>query len=484
MSSRKRTSHGRSSGQRRSSRNSSQVREALNWFLQTGSLKSLSFHGNTSWLPSALITQALLWTWSAAPTLSDAFEEARSQSQQLLGRAALSTYQGLMGALQTWTATFIPLLQVRIHQLLEEMGGKHLRVARWCAIAVDGSRLSTPRTVSNEAAFCAPNYGRGQTAKYRKKKTTGMRRKKNAQAKAQPQGPQIWVTLLWHIGLGVPWCWKLGPSNSSERQHAMDLIGTGHFLKNTLFVGDAGFVGFDFWRWILAHKHHFLVRVGGNVSLLRELGYHVEQRAGQKGRVSCWPSSAMDRKLPPLELRLVKAKLGRKKVWLLTSVLDAQQLTPQEMLCLYKLRWGVELEFRGLKQTFARRELRSRTSQRALAELEWSLLGMTILELFALKQQLPERGSDPKKLSFAKSLQAVRRSLQHLDRRPEHQADFRALLKAAAVDDYERKKSKTARYQPHKKDKPSCGQPKVSLASAEHRQRLKALPETNLRAAA
>ncbi|MBP88327.1 MAG: hypothetical protein CMJ64_16695, partial [Planctomycetaceae bacterium] len=31
------------------------------------------------------------------------------------------------------------------------------------------SRATTPRTVSNEQAFCAQNYGKGKTAKYRKK---------------------------------------------------------------------------------------------------------------------------------------------------------------------------------------------------------------------------------------------------------------------------------------------------------------------------
>ena len=37
---------------------------------------------------------------------------------------------------------------------------------------------------------------------------------------------------------------RLGPSNSSERAHVMEMVSAGKFSKNTLFCGDAGFVGY------------------------------------------------------------------------------------------------------------------------------------------------------------------------------------------------------------------------------------------------
>ena len=318
---------------------------------------------------------------------------------QLIGKAALTTYQGLAGALETWTATFMPLLQIRLHELMEQIGRRHLRVGRWVAIAIDGSRATTPRTVSNEEAFCAQNYGKGKTAKYRKKKTKGLRRRKNAKAKSQPQAPQIWITMMWHIGLGFPWCWKLGPSNSSERQHVKDMIHTGHFLKNTLFVGDAGFVGYEFWKLIIDQKHDFLVRVGGNVRLLMNLGFYTKEK---KGIVYCWPNAAMSKKQPPLVLRLVKCRMGRKPVHLLTSVLDESKLSCKEIKTLYEQRWGMELEFAHLKQTFVRRKLRSRKSERALVEMEWSIFGMAVIELFALKEQLEATPTKRRPVEFLK----------------------------------------------------------------------------------
>ena len=457
----------------RANDNSQQLQKAMNWVINQQSFKDLDFHGNTSWMPADLVVLTLLWIWSREDKLTAAFDDARSQACGLYGKAALTTYQGLAGALETWTATFMPLLILHLHTLIEQMNGRHLRVGRWVPIAVDGSRATTPRTKSNEKAFCAKNYGQGKTAKYRKKKTKGMRRRNNEKAKPQPQAPQVWITLMWHIGLGVPWCWKLGPSDSSERQHVRDMIRTSHFLKNTLFVGDAGFVGYEFWKEIIDKKHQFLMRVGGNVRLLENLGYCKKQK---QGIVYCWPNAAMEKDLKPLVLRLIKVRLGgKKKAYLLTSVLNEQALTTKEALSLYEQRWGVELEFRALKQTFERRTLRSRKSERALVEMEWSLFGMTVIELFALHEQLQAKRADPQALSFAASLRAVRCTLQHLHYRPDHVSDFKTLLRGATLDEYERKGTKSARYKQQKKDKPSCGVPKVSRATAQHREKLKLL---------
>jgi hypothetical protein len=380
-----------------------------------------------------------------------------------------------MNALVTWTPSFIVELQFRLHELMAEIGGLRYRKGLWVVIAADGSRASTARTKSNEKAFCAKNYGKGKTAKYRKKKTKGLRRRRIKQNKPQPQGPQMWITLMWHMGLGVPWCWKLGPSSSSERQHVMDLVESAHFAKYTLFVADAGFVGYDLWCAIRRKGHHFLVRVGGNVRLLQSLGYQIEKK---NGIVYCWPSTAMKKHLPPLKLRLVKCVVGKKQMSLLTSVLDQEQLSDQEVAQLYKDRWGVELEFRCLKQTFERRKLRSRNSDRALVEMEWSIFGMAVLELFALREQLTQPEADPMKLSFAKTLDAIRAAVQNLSNRSLKISDLATGLRTALIDSYERKAPKAARYKSTKKTKPSCGHPIIIVASPAQRKIFKDIEMT------
>ena len=42
---------------------------------------------------------------------------------------------------------------------------------------------------------------------------------------------------------------------------------------HALIVADAGFVGYALWQALLTAGHHFVIRVGANVRLLRQLGW-------------------------------------------------------------------------------------------------------------------------------------------------------------------------------------------------------------------
>ena len=274
----------------------------------------------------------------------------------------MGTFQGLLKALVVWTAKLLPLIEEQLHRLMEEHGGKHWCVGRWLALAVDGSRISVPRTKENQKAFCAPNFGKRPTAKYRKKKRRAREiRRRRSKKKAQPVKPQIWLTLLWHMGLHMPWSWKSGPSNSSERDQFRTMLDARKFPEKTLFCADAGFTGYDFWKAIQDAGHSYLIRVGANVTLLRKLGY-VRER---EGIVYFWPDHASRQGRPPLVLRLLELQVGKCKMSLVTNVLDPKELSNAEAVRLCRLRWGIELQFRTVKQTFSRQKLRSRTPDRA-----------------------------------------------------------------------------------------------------------------------
>ena len=113
--------------------NKRQFKDTMNWLLNEKIFDGIAMHGNTGWLPVDLSVLALLWMWSAAPKLTDAFDDAAKQSKQIIGRVALSTYQGLAGALETWTPSFMPCLQIRLHELMQGLGRRHFRCVgdRW-----------------------------------------------------------------------------------------------------------------------------------------------------------------------------------------------------------------------------------------------------------------------------------------------------------------------------------------------------------------
>ncbi len=74
-------------------------------------------------------------------------------------------------------------------------------------------------------------------------------------------------------------------------------------------------------------------------------------------------------------------------MYLVTSVLSSSELSLTMLQAIYPLRWGIELQFRTAKQTFELGMLRSRNSDHALVELNWSMVALTAVQLLALKEQ-------------------------------------------------------------------------------------------------
>ena len=280
--------------------------------------------------------------------------------------------------------------------------------------------------------------------------------------------PQGWVTLLWHRGLRLPWSWQTGPSYASERDHFRQSLRQGEFPEQTLFGADAGFTGYDLWKAILDAGPSLLIRVDANVTLRRRWGY-VRESAGV---VSFWPAKAARPHQPPLVLRLWQLQLGRCRMSLVTNVLDERRWSAEQVKELYRRRWGIELQLRTLTQTFGRRQLRRKTPDKALVELDWSLLGLWLMQLFAVNECL-ELGEPPAQSSAALAIGVIREMLERRqEASPEHEG-LKARLQEATNDTYQRKRSKKARYRPKYKDKPAAGTPKIKNAGREDKARLR-----------
>jgi hypothetical protein len=455
----------------------------LDWFIPKGELFTKDrFHGNIKWTPEQLAQQAMVWALQDKKHVTDAFEVTQEICEELKIEKAANSYTSFINALTRYRETFGLRLGEHFRALAKGVAGRFWRDGDWLLVGFDGSRATTPRSVSNEKAFCAPNYGKGKTAKYRKKKTKGMRRRKNKENKPQPQAPQVWITMMWHMGLRLPWSWRLGPSNSSERGHVMEMLEQDEFPEDTLFVGDAGFVGYDFWKAILA-RGDFLVRVGGNVNLLSEEA-DIKRLGG--GIVLCWPKGKMDSGAEPLRLRLVKVKIGKTTMWMLTSVLSRKKLSNKKIIQYYKMRWGVEVEFRGLKQTIDKRNLRCRNSERVYTELDWSIRAMAYAELLALREQIPdnqkgqtqcERAYDTKDRSLADTMRALRKCMRNLDKYVDPGEDLLSQLSAALVQKYKNGTDKKARYRPKNPDKKPIGEPTVRKMSREELEKWRRIPD-------
>lgn len=328
------------------------------------------------------------------------------------------------------------------------------------AFGTDGSKIELPRTTSNQEAYA---HSRQHSRRDRRRKPH------DRAATKKTEQPQLFLTTMFHVGLHLPYDWRIGPADSSERSHALDMLGS--LPETSLLTADAGFVGYDFVRAVLAAGCELLVRVGSNVTLLKKLG-HVRET---QGTVYLWPDKASQRNSPPLVFRLVVAAGPRHPVYLITSVLNHTVLTDSQVRDLYRARWGIEVWYRHLKQTFGRRKLRSHNAENARVELEWSIMGLWAVGLVA-SRELTAQNIPLERLSMAQALAAIRRTARDYLHPcgPPHR--LRTQLRHSLLDEYARN-DKTSRDYPRKKREHPAGPPIITPASRQQIQQARTIKE-------
>jgi hypothetical protein len=423
------------------------LRQAIDRFLPIASLPLLCTDRRIRWVPRMLVLTAILMAWSPAQHLTDRFAEAWALVVRMFPgrRRPGRSYEGFVAALAKVSDGLLATLAEHWRARVRQTAAAHWRVDGWRLFGVDGSTFDVPRTAANEQAFG----------------TTG---KNNA-------GPQLLLTSLFHLGSGLLWNFcRDGQRGHSERQHLSRMLPT--LPAGAMLLADAGFTGYDLLKSILDGGRHFLIRVGGNVRLLRKLGYRVREH-GQV--VYLWPDQKQGRspnryrRLPkdlskvgvPLVLRLIPLTDGRgRQMALLTDVLDRRKLSDAAAASMYRLRWGVEVAWRNLKQTMGRRRLHSYCPSAALMELDWAMAGLWMLGLLSVSRLL-EAGHRPQHSSVASALRVLREAM-----RGQGRGSLGSGLAAAMKDAYVRHGSKKARHYPHKRRQKPPGLPRARNATA------------------
>jgi len=438
--------------------------QAWQWLTSGRCFQGIQFRQDCTWTVQTLAFAAVLWGWSDQRNLTDRFQDAR-QIIAFLGvtQGELGcSYQAFIKLLRKWTSVLrVALTQVFRGKMRTELGSVW-QTHGWCVFAADGSRINVPRTRGNEERYCPHSklsraaQRRRQNSKRSKQRKKALRARQAREAKAAV--PLIWLTVLWQVGSGLPWDWRSGPADSSERADLTEMLP--ELPANALLTADAGFVGYEFWHTIQAAEKHLLVRVGGNVKLLKKLGFAKECA----GSVYLWPDKAAARNQPPLILRLIVVHDGRQPLYLVTDLTSAQ-LSDRAAAEIYARRWGIELFFRHCKQTFERHKLRSHNPDNALLELDWSLLSMWALGLHS-HARLVGQGIEPAKISFVKVLRAYRASMRQYREQISTATRLTKRLDLATVDEYQRA-DKASRHYPRKKQHRVTKPPTLQIATQD-----------------
>jgi hypothetical protein len=386
------------------------------------------------------VQAALLWAWGEEAALTDRFATARKTIAELTsGQRELVSYQAFLKLLGRHSTRLLAAFLAALRRQMREKLADSYRVSGYLAFGVDGTRVDVPRTRANERVFAVSAC------------RTRRRGKRRLADQKKAAVPRVWLTTLWHLGAGLPWCWSQGTSESSERHDVLAMVAA--LPERSLLLADAGFVGYEFWQTLQASGHDFVIRVGANVKLLKRLGYWRECAS----RVYLWPDQPARRGQPPLVLRLVVAQGGKHPVYLVTSVLSPSDLSDRQLIELYQARWGIEVFYRTFKRTFGRHKLRSASPLNAQLELDWSMAALWAACLYAKRCQL-RAGKDLDRTSAAGVLRILRRAI-HVRRLPLTQ-----LLADALIDHYQRQHKASRDYPKKKTDTPGTAPPIILQA--------------------
>lgn len=369
-----------------------------------------------------------------AQALEERFTQARYLVNQwrILGWALGTTYQGWIKALVKVSPRLLRAIATHLRLEVRRVAGDHWKLGRWVVMGVDGSKFDLQRT-----AKLLDSFGRAGKKACR---------------------PQAFLTTVLHLTTGLPWDARIGWAGASERSHLLRMLR--HLPADVLLVADAGFVGYPFWGRLQQSGRHFLVRVGSNVRLLTGLGYGFRQRGDL---VYLWPDREARAGRPPLVVRLIRLHDGRREMCLITNVLDDKELSLQQAVDSYRLRWGIELWFRQLKQTAARRKLASAAPVQATLELAWLVVAMALLGLTGV-EDARRRGAPPRALSPGATLNALRTLAQQPQLRG-GLGTLRCRLGRCLRDPYLRRAPKVRQRWPHKKHDQPPGLPKITEAT-------------------
>ena len=140
---------------------------------------------------------------------------------------------------------------------------------------------------------------------------------------------------------------------------------------------------------------------------------------------------------------------------------------------MYRLRWGVEVMWRGLKQIMGHHKMPGKTPARAGAELDWAMAGLWMLQLLTASRMI-RGGQSPVNHSPAKALRVIRIALagrSHRGKSLVHE------LSLATKDNYHRNGSKQARHRRQKRPQRPPGRPQARMATAIEKQLIQRILE-------
>lgn len=258
----------------------------------------------------------------------------------------------------------------------------------WRLVSLDGSSLDVADTAGNEAAFGRPGASRGHSAY-----------------------PKIRFVSLVENGTHVLFATQVGSYRSSEMALAAEVVPA--LASGMLCLADRGLFSFSLWDKATRGGADLLFRVRKDLSLpcirrMEDGSYLSRLRPGKAQR----DSGAVDISVRVVEYALDGVEGSESSYRLLTTILDPEKASAEDLAVLYAERWEIETALDELKTHLKGPGivLRSRTPELVVQEF-WGLM----MAHFAVRGLMHEaalaQDVDPDRLSYTHAVRVIRRKL-------------------------------------------------------------------------
>ena len=125
------------------------------------------------------------------------------------------------------------------------------------------------------------------------------------------------------------------------------------------------------------------------------------------------------------KIRVRQPGFRTKSLVVVTTLLDPQQTTTEDLATLYRARWHNELDVRSIKSTMQMRELRCKTPELVRKEIWTHVLAYNLIRTI-MAQAAAKHDLEPRSISFKGSMQTLEAFQPLIEHRTAHNAAQRA----------------------------------------------------------
>ncbi len=261
-------------------------------------------------------------------------------------------------------------------------------------LAYDGSTVSMPDTAKNQEAYPQP-----------------------PQQKPGVGFPLARIAAFFSLSCGAVVDLAIC-SNSGKGHSELGMLRT---LWDVLLPGDVMLAD----RYMCAWNEIFLLKERGidtviRLSVHRNADFRRGKRLGKGDHIVQWPKPSIIRSidwqtlksLPEfLTVRETRVQVEQpgfrsRNIIVVTTLLDADEVTASDLAELYRARWNAELDLRSLKQTMQMDILRCKTPELVRKEIWTHILAYNLIRTI-IAQAASRHGVEPRSISFKGAIQTL-----------------------------------------------------------------------------